>query len=217
MFIPIIFNKGFYTSQMVSRISFTNSIYQPNHNIKWNVGVSRHKICKWMFPPCFSITKKMLVVISVMSLQWIISSQFAGKTFKNLSQTPLTPKKNGPTHSCNFVCLPSSLILELKLVNLHTIKMKLLHISSDFQLPLPSKKRKIHLPIGVWITGAPGTNLQKIKTQVEGKQMSHEKTKKTASLSIESWLFNRDPYFMVLWNPHKSPYKWVVFHPQQIP
>ena len=29
-------------------------------------------------------------------------------------------------------------------------------------------------------------------------QVSHEKTKKTRILSIESWLFNRDPYFIGL-------------------
>ena len=29
-----------------------------------------------------------------------------------------------------------------------------------------------------------------------------EPRKKPALLSIESWLFNRDPYFMVYYNPH---------------
>ncbi len=40
--------------------------------------------------------------------------------------------------------------------------------------------------------------------------MSHEK--KTALLSIESWLFHRDPYNGLL----KSPYNWAVLNNQGI-
>ena len=43
-------------------------------------------------------------------------------------------------------------------------------------------------------------------------QMSHEK--KTALLSIESWLFNRDPYFMV-YEVILISYNCVVLHPHQ--
>ena len=174
MFIHIIFTRVFVHPKWLAGILSRTVPTKPQCQVKC-LDVQKQNL-QIVFPPCFSITKKRLMVIPVMSLQWIISSQFAGKTFENLSQTPLTPKKNGPTHSCNFLCLPSSLILELKTgVNLHTIRMKLNHKSSDFQLPLPSKKRKIHLAIGVWITGAPGTNLQMKKKHVEGKQMSHEK------------------------------------------
>ena len=46
------------------------------------------------------------------------------------------------------------------------------------------------------------------------KFLSHEK-KKTALLSIESWLVNRDPYFMVY--EIIPEYSWVVFHPPYVP
>ena len=35
-----------------------------------------------------------------------------------------------------------------------------------------------------------------------GIQMSHEKKKRGPLLSIESWMVNRDPYFMVYYNPY---------------
>ena len=43
------------------------------------------------------------------------------------------------------------------------------------------------------------------------KGFIHEPWKNTALLVIQSWLFYRDPYFMV--SEKESPHNWVVFHP----
>jgi len=43
--------------------------------------------------------------------------------------------------------------------------------------------------------------------------MTSEPRKKKLLLSMEYWLFNRDPYHVL----SKFPYNWAGFHPQQIP
>ena len=75
-----------------------------------------------------------------------------------------------------------------------------------------SVPHKIHGSLDV-----PGIRIKgflSIRPYIRGPQLQFEPRKTPLLLSIESWLVNRDPYFMVY---YISLYHWVVCHPQTIP
>ena len=143
--------------------------------------------------------------------QWCLYSEscpanLQGKGPKNWVKHHWPPRKTDPhTHATLFVFQ----VLSFWSSNWWTFILSRWNYStsrptSNFHSPQKTEDSPPDWSLNYWNSWR--TNLQKIKTQVEGKRMSHEKTKKTALLSIESWLFNRDPSFMVSSNPHKSPY-----------
>ena len=142
--------------------------------------------------------------------QWCLYSEsfpanLQGKPLKIWVKHHWPPRKTDPhTHATLFVFQVLS-FWSSKLVNLHTIKMKLLHISSDFQLPLPSKNGRFTSRLEFELLELLAHESSEEKTQVEGK-IDEPRKKERVLLSIESWLFNRDSYFMVL-----------LLNPQQIP
>ena len=131
--------------------------------------------------------------------QWCLYSEsfpanLQGKRSQKLSQTPLTPKKNGPTHSCNFVCLPSSLILELKTGEpwyyQDETKPQVVRLPTSTPLKKTEDSPR-DWSLNYWSSWHESSDE---KTSLRGSKWATKKKKKQPYFPLNTGCFNRDPY-----------------------